>query len=602
MIYKNGLLFLLLFVMACLGNAQIIPAPGARLNYTQVMFEYEKIKGAAVYLLQVAEDGNDTSFNNCLVAQYDSATATLVKNLQFGKKYKWRYTGLVNGKEPVWHGPYRFETEEEVLFKKKLLNITVTTNDSTANAGGLIVNDATHTAIDRNGKTVWFLPKIPWSFDVVKKPVIPNAPQSKQEIEIKPAVLDLRITPYGTVTYLTDSSLTETDLAGKILWKKHASPPVSDIGEEYYNHVFFRMPNGHYIALGREQWRKMPPDCDFELRTKYPNKKVFNGVKYGAVEFGTIIEYDKKGKVFWSWNSQDYLDKDPLTAMNPDPQFNFVLQAHANALSVDAKNEFVYMGFRDIDRIIKIEKKTGKVVNSWGPWWPLGGGPLNPLNLHKQHDAAILNNGNMAVFNNNDYMNGDSIPAIVIFSQQPGHDGEVIWKYDYDLDSVGRRKGRSGGNVDQLKNGNLLVCTGTVGSIIEITMAKRIVWQANVLFNDVWGYKYDWRLYRAHYISSLYPCYFTYQTNADTISKTDAQLDIKIFNKGSESDAYQIKILSPSGQVLWQVITDTVSANHSAIKGIQSFKPRNGEHKIEVVVSSLTNPDLERKSWVILRD
>ncbi len=74
---------------------------------------------------------------------------------------------MVDGHEPVWHGPYHFEIEEEVLFKKKLLNLQVSVNN-TSNAGGLIVNDATHTAIDRNGKVVWFLPKIAWSFDVVK--------------------------------------------------------------------------------------------------------------------------------------------------------------------------------------------------------------------------------------------------------------------------------------------------------------------------------------------------------------------------------------------------------------------------------------------------
>ncbi len=343
-------------------------------------------------------------------------------------------------------------------------------------------------------------------------------------------------------------------------------------------------------------------DCDVELRSKYPTKKVFKGVQYGAVEFGTIIEYDKKGKVVWSWNSQDYLDKDPLTALNSDPQFNFVMEAHANALGVDRNNEFVYMGFRDIDRLIKIEKKTGKVVDSWGPWWPLGGGALNPLNLHKQHDAAILDNGNIAIFNNNDYMNGDSIPAVVIFSQQAGHDGQVVWQYDIDLDSVSRRNGRSGGNVEQLKNGNLLVCTGTVNSIFEMTMDKRIVWKANVSFNNIWGYKYDWRLYRAHYISSLYPCYFTFQTDADTVSESDTQFHIKIFNKGSEDDAYQVKILSGKGTVLQQFTTDTVKANHSGIFAVKPVKPATGEHKIELRLSSIINPDLERKSRIILRD
>jgi hypothetical protein len=156
------LIFLVCLTTALNGYAQIFPASGARLTYTQVMFDYEKAKGADSYLLQLVEDAPGASFQNSLVEQKDLATATLVTNLQFGKRYQWRYAGVKHGKPLQWNGPYYFEIVEDSFIKRNIVTLNVTLNDSNANAGGLIVNDATRTAVDRNGKLVWYLSKVNW--------------------------------------------------------------------------------------------------------------------------------------------------------------------------------------------------------------------------------------------------------------------------------------------------------------------------------------------------------------------------------------------------------------------------------------------------------
>ena len=566
-------------------NAQINPRQGAKINYTQVMFECEKVKGADIYLFQLT-DSNDTEFNHFFLQQKDSSTATLISGLKFGTKYLWRYAGLKAGQPPVWKGPYHFEIISDQLLDYNLLTLAVTKNDSTANAGGLIINDCTHSIIDRNGNMVWYLPKITWH------PVM-----NKKMIEMKPQIMDMRLTPAGTVTCLVNTSATETDLDGNKLWTAPDDGQVSGSNTEFYNHNFERLPNGHYMVLGGEQWRKLPAYKDTAaVYNKYPSRKVINGHECGEVELPTIMEYDKNGHVTWSWNSESYFDPNvfdtTLSVLERKP--------HVNAFSVDKKDEFVYMGFRNISRIIKIEKKTGKVVDCWGDK-STNPAPCEFVELHRQHGTNILDDGTIAVFNNNDYPDKDTFACVLFISQQPSDSSKnyIAWKFPCDFDSLDRHINRSGGNVEQLKNGNFLICTGNMNRILEVTRNKKIVWEATLTSNGKAGQMFFHRLYRSHYISSLYPCYFTFQTD-DKLKEGQSHFNIKIFNKGSESDAYNVKVYSSSGDNISNFTTAGVEANGSLKVEIKSGRPFKSIDQLVVMVTSKTNPALERQTLITI--
>jgi hypothetical protein len=103
-----------------------------------------------------------------------------------------------------------------------------------------------------------------------------------------------------------------------------------------------------------------------------------------------------------------------------------------------------------------------------------------------------------------------------------------------------------------------------------------------------------------HYTSSLYPCYFTFETDADTVRKKTPSFNIRLFNKGSENDAYVIKISTISGSVHQQFTTDTLTPQRSVAFAINPGTHLHRHEKIEVTVASVTNPDLERKRWVFV--
>jgi len=575
--------FLFSFVlMVFCAQAQLNPKPGAKLNYTQVMFECEMIKGAESYVFQLTEDTTGATFDQLILEQKDSANATLVSGLQFGKKYQWRFAGIKKGQAPVWKGPYHFEIATDSLLHYGLVSFHVTQNITGANAGGFIMNDCTHSIVDRNGNMVWYLPKIKW------RPVM-----NKKSIEVKPQIFDMRLTPEGTITYLANELATETDLDGNKLWAAPNDGKVSGSNTELYNHDFKRLPNGHYMVLGGEQWRRLPAYKDTAgFLKKYPSRKVIDGQECGEVEFPTVIEYDKKGKVVWSWNSDSYFDPD----QSDTTRYIFELKPHVNAFSVDKNDAFVYVGFRNISRIIKIEKKTGKVVDCWGDKTSTHT-PAKFVEIHRQHDATILDNGTIAVFNDNDYPGLDSMASVLLISQQPADSSNnyIAWKYVCDFDSLDRHAERNGGNVDQLKNGNFLVCMGNMNKMFEVTPAKKIVWEADLRPNGKAGNTFFHRLYRAHYISSLYPCYFTFKTNEETLTAGVPHVHLKIFNKGSESDCYQIRMNSGSGYYLANQSTGIVEGNSSISLEIKSDHSLKAGDMVELVVSSKTNPDFERR-------
>src|ERR1700677_3139782 len=60
--FNKGVSLFLLLLVSCFVCGQILPAPGAKLNYTQIMFEHPKVYGADEYIVQVDTDKNMDAF------------------------------------------------------------------------------------------------------------------------------------------------------------------------------------------------------------------------------------------------------------------------------------------------------------------------------------------------------------------------------------------------------------------------------------------------------------------------------------------------------------------------------------------------------------
>lgn len=598
--------FIKVFIPVLLGwsytCAQIIPWPGARLNYTQVMFEHSTVPGADEYILQLFSGKDTDDFSHPIAECRDSSTATLISDLTFGQKYYWRYAGIRKGRFLNWHGPYNFE-----ILNYPFLNqyrVRVIQNDSLKNALGLISIDAIRTIVDREGKPVLFVP-------------------FAHGFRENAAVDDLRLTKYGTLCSLGGQNAIETDLAGNITWMtplKTRNAATRDFGD-FYNHDFKRLDNGNYMVIGGDyQWKTIPEyyyiyDLLHDKRgVKLPDSmackngtlylqngytiKINNDKRELYINMASICEYDKHDDLVWSWNPVNYIQDTDL--FPPDRDWKLPIAAeepHVNGFSVDDKNEYVYVSFRNLSRVVKVDKKTGKVVDSWGAKMASGEARQGNGFFHLQHCPSILKNGNISVYDNGDTSVHKGFSTVTVFSQPTRlhHKSKIVWQFVCKFDTSSYGKSHRGGNVDQLYNDDFLVCQGAINRIFEVNHKKYVSWQGLVEKRN----KNDtaWQpepLYRAHYTSSLYPCYFTAQTDTNTFSGGEASFKLKIFNKGSEDDSYTVKISQGCSEEDMELKAGELRPGKSEGLNIRLPGPPQESENVVVTVTSNTNHDLQK--------
>jgi hypothetical protein len=264
-----------------------------------------------------------------------------------------------------------------------------------------------------------------------------------------------------------------------------------------------------------------------------------------AGRFGVIAEYNRHGQLKWRWDSYNYFrQEDLLFKKTPDGKPD--ISTHLNAFEFADSGRTVYAGFRDMNRIVKVDRITGKAVASYGSPMPSGEAPTGKDFFNKQHDITLLRNGNLAVFNNDSIGVPGIISSVVIFTQvsAPGEQSQIVWEFPCKWDSLTSGKSEKGGSIDELPNGNYLINMGSLHRCIEITPDKKIVWDVIEEYYNADSAAYlPYRQYRSHYVSSLYPCWFS-----STVTKNNSKsVSVDIVNEGTEPDGYSVQYRLPDG-------------------------------------------------------
>jgi len=552
---------------------QVYPRDHSKINYTQVMFEYPEIKKALYYIVQIAINSEPKLFEkNIVIEQVDSTTATLINGLKFGTSYQWRYIAFnKEGNIINISDRYFFNILKNNLVDENYNSYRINTKIVD---DGLIFLDISRVAINRSGEPVWFLPN-----------------KSKE-------IWDIKMTKSGTITFLSkvyDGSFfddgIEVSINGETIWKTPHSGIVSGDSIEHFHHDFKKLNNGNYMIIGN----------------KFVKPK--NKLNVDFIAFGTIIEYDSNHNVVWSWDSQNaFSDTDiyyPTTICDNfySNVYNYTIYdpAHINAFYLDEKEDMLYVSARFMSRIIKIEKKTGKIVANFGEKWSSGEAKYANDFFYYQHSSILLPDGNIAVFNNNNVSDtGVFISSVVVFSQPNAKSNisEKIWEFSCDFDSLYAANSLRFGNIIYMNNSNFLVNMGRpVSRIFEVTQDKKIVW-------DCYAEKYSneknqWvnsNCYRASYTKSLYPIYFTLNNSIEqnkNLFKKNKHVSFKINNEGSEPDKYTIKYnLDKSCKI---TSSDEVLPNKSININIELQKENIKNNQVTITVSSFANPEFKKE-------
>jgi hypothetical protein len=578
------LLYLCMLLIICFNKTsvgQIFPSQNARLNYTQVMFEFPEVKSASDYFVQVAENSVDSNFIKSIIIQkHDSSNATLISGLNFGRYYQWRYVAF-NKDGNIIHVSklFSFKILKNNLVDENFYRYKINKKEVD---DGLIFLDNSLVAIDRNGTPVWFLPN-----------------------KILNGAIDIKMTKAGTITLLSNryklgfEDGLEVSLTGDTLWKTPHDIHIFGDTLEYFHHNFTRLNTGNYMVMGN---KFVKPKKD---------------IKADLIGYGTLIEFDPAHNVVWSWDSEKnntFSDTDVYFPPNLCSYFyiNYFTRKiydpfHSNGFYYDEKNDIIYFSIRLLSRVSKIEKHTGKILAEYGEKFPSGKADHANGFFNYQHAPVLLPGNKLLVFSNNNFEGIDrknlKISKAVIFSQpeKNNKESEIAWEFSCKVDSLSNGCSIRTGNVAVLDNGNYIINTGgPEGRIFEVTRDKKIVWDCSPELysknNESWLPSSN---FKVSFSKSLYPVYFTVNNsfNPDTFSfKKKTHFEFKINNKGTDPDCYLI-IYKVNGQLYKKFVTCAILPGKSEIIEANFKKSKAANEQISIIISSLANPQFKRELY-----
>ena len=526
-------------------RAQRFPINGDTLYCTSVQFVIPWIEGYDRYRIEIQPlkqlGSNQIHDINC--------NKTIVDRLAFGESYRWRFAGLnAEEKTGAWSEYQSFHLASSIYLDTAYYKYIKKQRKREGAVPGYFFMDAGRVAVNRVGIPSYVLP--PFDF-----------------VDGKTVVRDLKMTHSGTLTALFDSTAVEFTLQGEILWKAPDDGKISGDTREHYHHEFTKLPSGNYLVLGL---------C-------YVPRRDPKGKEH-RVEFSTIIEYAPDGSVVWSWNSNDYFsDKDLFSRKGRNGEYD--VMTHMNACTMEG--DYVYAGFRDISRLTKIDKRSKKVISSYGGYGHFSEPHSGTGFFRRQHSATLLSDGNIAVVNNDSIMDPNVVSSVVVFSQMSKEQpAQKIFEFRFDYDTLTNGKSARTGNVMEMPNGNLLVNMGTINRVFEVTRSGELVW-------DMFMHRYDtnhnmWMAapqYRIIYSNSYYPSEMTARVLEDKIKSDQRHVKVRVWNLGNKTEDFLVRVQAPTHHTPMVHRTVKVEIPAGAFKDVE-FNLRESD-ELEIHVESM---------------
>jgi len=272
-----------------------------------------------------------------------------------------------------------------------------------------------------------------------------------------------RLLPTGNLIYLcripggplddfggSAAKLLEVDWDGNVVW---------EYDDGYLSHDFCRMKSGNTMVI---RWVAMPAEITGKVKGGLGGTE-----REGVMWSDALREVTPDGKVVWEWLGYEHMDPDMDILC---PLCGRARWANANSVFVMGNGD-VLLSQRFTNTLIIIDKKTGDIKWRWGQG-----------ELAHPHDAQVLENGNILVFDNglhrhclHDFEASHS--RIVEVNPETM---EIVWEYEDGVPMNFYSFACSG--CQRLPNGNTLICEAMMGRIFEVTPNGETVWEYVVPF------------------------------------------------------------------------------------------------------------------------
>jgi len=469
-------IFIVFFFTPLYLFGQLTPKENSQLNYRIIGFSFPQKEKTTSYKLEIASCNcnDETAFQKNIISAVVADKNRLIAEVPaFGKQYTWRITYL-NGKSETGKGElHHFATMMSPDVNPDSTRLKITANTGNCKDHYVFV-EGNKVLYDMIGAPIWFFPAIDGL--------------DSRTMHLR----DLKASPKGTITAIDDERIYEISYTGDVLWKGPGNGKIrTDTSnfEDAYHHEFTALTNGHYMTMSFEQaaWA-LPAPVD-SITVAHAHGKITcdnNNVCYQKIQFGTVVEFDQQGKKVWKWSASDYLKNSDLSKMMIRNKFFDLNDTHANAFYFDEKRKELLVSFRNLNRIIKIQYPSGKLLETYGKCYaPAGDRSLRNGIFCGQHNCRLSKDGYLYLFNNN-ICHTRALPTIVILKPPaPGSDSmEKIWEYECPMEELGPNETTAGyfnfgGSAFEMPDRSFFVCMGgRYGKLFIVNRDKTILWSA----------------------------------------------------------------------------------------------------------------------------
>lgn len=240
---------------------------------------------------------------------------------------------------------------------------------------------------------------------------------------------------------LTGSGLMrEYDWQGNLVWE-HLDP--------WQHHDARRLPNGHAVYLA---YTPLTEDEQSKIKGGIPNSEAEGGI-YGEC----IREVDANGTVVWEWDFKQFNDDDfPI-----HPNANRWSRGHTNTVYPLPDGNYL-ISCKTLNLLFILCRQSSKVI------WH-----YQDDKMSGQHDAQVLDNGNILLFANGAY--SSDLHCSQVWELDPTS-LEVVWRYQATDNPQAFFSPHIGG-CQRLRSGNTLICEGSKGCVFEVTPDGTVVWE-----------------------------------------------------------------------------------------------------------------------------
>lgn len=208
------------------------------------------------------------------------------------------------------------------------------------------------------------------------------------------------------------------------------------------------------------------PERTLALARERREVDLSRGGATSVLEGDAVVVLGPDGEVQWRWSTFDALE--PAAAPYTQPQADGSLRwLDASALSRDSAGDLL-VALRLADQVLKVDHVTGALL------WRLGGAgsdfQLAPdAEFQRPSDVADLGEGRLLVFDAGQAERGSS-RVVELSVDEAAHTASAAWEFALPAPGAG--------SALRLGNGNTLIASDPVASLIEVTRLGEVVWRA----------------------------------------------------------------------------------------------------------------------------